>query len=58
MRQLDRINKQKEIARKIVTLSSEIDFAIERNKSMKEQKELKRQTIINSKLKPKGSTSF
>ncbi|XP_026462165.1 39S ribosomal protein L52, mitochondrial-like [Ctenocephalides felis] len=56
MNRLRKITKQREIAKQIVTLSSEIDFALERSAKLKEQEEIKRQEIINSKLKPKGNT--
>ncbi|XP_026475752.1 39S ribosomal protein L52, mitochondrial-like [Ctenocephalides felis] len=56
MNRLRKITKQREIAKQIVTLSSEIDFALERSAKLKQQEETKRQEIINSKLKPKGNT--
>jgi hypothetical protein len=31
-----------------------MDFAVERNKQLKKQKEEKRKEILDSKLKPKG----
>lgn len=48
------MEKQQEIATKIVTLCSELDFAKERYKQAEEAKEQERQTVMGNRLKPKG----
>ncbi|XP_069691893.1 large ribosomal subunit protein mL52 isoform X2 [Periplaneta americana] len=50
----ERLDKQREYAKTIFTLSKEMDFAVERhNKLMQEEKE-ERQRLLDSKLKRKG----
>lgn len=53
-RQKDRIIRQKEIRDEIISLSGEIDFAVDRHKQLQLEEEEKKQAIINRKLKPKG----
>ncbi|KAF5270007.1 hypothetical protein FQR65_LT05806 [Abscondita terminalis] len=53
-RQKNRINKQKEIAQRIIQLSSEIDYAVERHQKLRIDEEQRKQNIIHNKLKPKG----
>jgi hypothetical protein len=40
--------------KKILTLTKEIDFAVERHKAVEEEKEQERQRKLDSKLKRKG----
>lgn len=54
VRQQQRILKQRQITNQIITLSAEVDFAIERHKKLQQEEEDKRQHILQSKLKPKG----
>uniref|UniRef100_A0A0K8TSB8 Large ribosomal subunit protein mL52 n=1 Tax=Tabanus bromius TaxID=304241 RepID=A0A0K8TSB8_TABBR len=49
-----RMLQQREIAKKIVTLSKELDFAKERYQKLQKAKEEERQKLLDSKLKPKG----
>ncbi|XP_049958501.1 39S ribosomal protein L52, mitochondrial [Schistocerca serialis cubense] len=55
VRQKKRLLKQQEYAEKIVKLTQEMDFAVERHERLKREEEEYRKNIINSKLKPKGS---
>ena len=49
-----RMEKNREIAKKIILLTKEVDFAVDRYNQMQNEQERRRQTIINSKLKPKS----
>lgn len=49
-----RILKQQEIAQKIIDLTGEIDFAVERHKRLQEEQQQRKNDIIASKLKEKG----
>lgn len=49
-----RMEKNREYAKKILTLTKEIDFAVERHKALEQEKEQKRQRKLDSKLKRKG----
>jgi large subunit ribosomal protein L52 len=49
-----RLEKQKEYAKKIVTLSKEMDFAVNRYKALEQQKLEEQQRLLNNKLKRKG----
>uniref|UniRef100_A0A182NYV6 Large ribosomal subunit protein mL52 n=1 Tax=Anopheles dirus TaxID=7168 RepID=A0A182NYV6_9DIPT len=51
--QKKRILQQREIAKQIVTLSKEMDFAIERNNRINADAEHVRQKLLGEKLKPK-----
>lgn len=54
MKQKRRMIKQRDIATRIIQLSNEIDFAVERHQyNLKAQEDL-RTKIIQNKLKPKG----
>lgn len=52
--QKKRILKQKELLQDIVKLTGEIDFAVERHKQLQTDEEMKKNEILNNKLKPKG----
>lgn len=54
VRQKNRIIKQQEIAAKILQLSGEIDFAVERHKQNLQLEKQQVETILKNKLKPKG----
>ncbi|XP_031849875.1 mitochondrial ribosomal protein L52 [Nomia melanderi] len=54
IRQLKRIKKHQEYVSKIMTLTGEIDYAVERHAKLLKQQEVKRQKILDSKLKQKG----
>lgn len=45
---------QQEIAQKIIDLSAEMDFAVERHKRLQEEEQEKRRQILENKLKEKG----
>ncbi|XP_036332335.1 39S ribosomal protein L52, mitochondrial [Rhagoletis pomonella] len=49
-----RIKKQQEIAAKIVTLNSELDFAKRRYARIQAERKAEKENVIKSKLKPKG----
>lgn len=49
-----RLLKQKDLLNKILTLSKEVDYAVERHQTKLAQEKLEKQRIIDSKLKPKG----
>lgn len=49
-----RVMFQREIAKKIVTGSWEIDYAIDRHKRIEEDAVKTKEAIISNKLKPKG----
>ncbi|XP_004520622.1 39S ribosomal protein L52, mitochondrial [Ceratitis capitata] len=49
-----RLQKQQEIAAKIVTLNGELDFAKKRYARIQAEKNSERENILNNKLKPKG----
>ncbi|KAG7295838.1 hypothetical protein JYU34_020916 [Plutella xylostella] len=53
-KQKKRLIKQQGYASKIVELSAELDFAIERQQSIQKAKEQERQNILGNRLKPKG----
>lgn len=57
-RQRQRLLKQKEIAAKIIALTSEMDFAIERHKQLQVEAENTKKAILASKLKPKGELLY
>lgn len=50
-----RIKQQREIAEKIIRLTGEIDFAVNRHKQMQIDEENRKKDIIDRKLKPKGA---
>lgn len=52
--QKKRILKQRELAQRIVTLSKEMDFALNRYNRIQEVKKQEKIFLLNSKLKPKG----
>lgn len=52
--QRTRILKQQEIAQKIIDMTAEMDFAVERHKRMQGEEEERRKGIIANKLKEKG----
>lgn len=54
MGQKERILKQQEIAQRIIDLTAEIDFAVERHKKLQIEEQENRKQIIGSKLKVKG----
>lgn len=54
MRQKKRMAKQKEIAKTILTLSKEIDFAVKRHDDMVTAEQENKEKILANKLKPKG----
>ncbi|XP_057332409.1 39S ribosomal protein L52, mitochondrial [Microplitis mediator] len=58
VRQLGRINKQRNIFAKIEKLSGEIDYAVERYNRIQNDIAEKRKNIIDNKLKPKGNESL
>ncbi|PNF16505.1 39S ribosomal protein L52, mitochondrial, partial [Cryptotermes secundus] len=49
-----RMEKNIEYAKKILALTKEIDFAVERHKALEQEKEEERQRKLDSKLKRKG----
>ncbi|XP_066151345.1 large ribosomal subunit protein mL52 [Euwallacea fornicatus] len=53
--QRKRLLKNEEAKLKIIALSNEIDFAVERYKKIQEEEKNKRENILASKLKPKGA---
>lgn len=53
-RQLRRMQKHQEYARRIAKLVYEVDYAVERHAKLLKEKEEQRQQILDSKLKPKG----
>lgn len=52
--QKKRLLQQRDLAAKIVTMSSEMDFALDRYNRIQEKEARDRQALIDSKLKPKG----
>lgn len=52
--QRKRILKQQELAQKIIDLTAEVDFAVERHKRIQEEEEQRRKYIIQNKLIEKG----
>ncbi|XP_040158663.1 39S ribosomal protein L52, mitochondrial isoform X2 [Anopheles arabiensis] len=52
--QRKRIIQQREIAKQIVTLSKEMDFAVERHQRNMAEAEETKQKLLAAKLKPKG----
>lgn len=54
MRQKRRLIKQREIATRIIQLSKEIDYAVERHKNHLEKQEEYKKNILENKLQPKG----
>ncbi|CAH2039303.1 unnamed protein product, partial [Iphiclides podalirius] len=50
-----RMLKNREVAAKIVELSTELDFAKSRHQKLLDAKERERQTILQNRLKPKGN---
>lgn len=53
--QRKRMQREREIAQQIITLSKEMDFAKERFQRIKREEEERKAYIINNKLKPKGA---
>ncbi|CAD6242397.1 GSCOCG00009481001-RA-CDS [Cotesia congregata] len=54
VRQMTRINKQRQYFTKIKQLASEVDYAVERYNRIQNELTEKKKSIIDSKLKPKG----
>ncbi|XP_043273537.1 39S ribosomal protein L52, mitochondrial [Venturia canescens] len=54
VKQMIRMNKQREFFAKIKEYSQDMDETVERHKLMEEEKARERQKILDSKLKPKG----
>ncbi|CAH0547188.1 unnamed protein product [Brassicogethes aeneus] len=54
VRQKQRIIKQKEIAKQIIKLTGEVDFAVDRHKHLQMEEVKRKEQILNGKLKPKG----
>ncbi|XP_066254229.1 large ribosomal subunit protein mL52 [Euwallacea similis] len=54
--QKERLLKNEEAKLKIIALSNEIDFAVERYNRIQEEEKSKKEKILASKLKPKGAT--
>ncbi|XP_015110021.1 39S ribosomal protein L52, mitochondrial [Diachasma alloeum] len=54
VRMLNRINKQREILKKVRQLTSEVDFAVKRHERIQREKKEHRERVLDSKLKPKG----
>ncbi|KAL1379570.1 hypothetical protein pipiens_014802 [Culex pipiens pipiens] len=52
--QKKRLLQQRDLAAKIVTMSSEMDFALDRYNRIQDEEARQRQALIDSKLKPKG----
>ncbi|KZC09938.1 39S ribosomal protein L52, mitochondrial, partial [Dufourea novaeangliae] len=52
--QLKRIRQHQEYAKRVVHLAGEIDGALERYNRLQNEKERRKQQIIDNKLKPKG----
>lgn len=55
VRQKARLLKQKEISDRIMELTNEIDFAVERHQRVIEEESMRKRNILASKLKPKGA---
>lgn len=53
-RQKRRILQQRELAKQIISFTSEIDFAVERHDKICKEHANNRTNVIESKLKPKG----
>lgn len=49
-----RILKQREVRDQIIDLSAEVDFAVERHKTLLIKEENRKKEILAKKLKPKG----
>ncbi|XP_004931608.1 large ribosomal subunit protein mL52 [Bombyx mori] len=49
-----RMQRQRQLAEQIVTLSSELQFAKDRYQKIQKEEQEKRQEILNNRLKPKG----
>lgn len=52
--QVLRMVRQKEIAKSIIELTREVDFAVERHKMLLEQKDRAQEEMLRNKLQPKG----
>ncbi|XP_053686461.1 39S ribosomal protein L52, mitochondrial [Sabethes cyaneus] len=52
--QKKRLLKHRELANKIVMLSKEMDFALDRYNRIQEEQKQEKAVLLNSKLKPKG----
>lgn len=52
--QKKKLLQQRDLATKIVTMSKEMDFALERYNKLQEEKQREKKSILESKLKPKG----
>ncbi|XP_023024702.1 mitochondrial ribosomal protein L52 [Leptinotarsa decemlineata] len=55
VRQKKRMEHQRELRDQIISLSGEIDFAVERHAKLQAEEENRKKRIIDAKLKPKGS---
>lgn len=53
-RKTAKISKQREIRDQIINLSGEIDFAVERHKTLQANEAKRKQDLLDRKLKPKG----
>ncbi|XP_046749900.1 39S ribosomal protein L52, mitochondrial isoform X2 [Diprion similis] len=54
VRHRERLEKQREYAERIIKLTQEIDYAVERHDRLKKEEAAKNQAILDRKLKPKG----
>ncbi|XP_012283326.1 39S ribosomal protein L52, mitochondrial [Orussus abietinus] len=54
VKQLIRLNKHQEYTKRIITLVSQIDYAVKRYDKLQLEENERRQKILESKLKPKG----
>ncbi|XP_062544969.1 large ribosomal subunit protein mL52 isoform X2 [Armigeres subalbatus] len=52
--QTKRLLQQHELANKIVTMSKEMDFAVERYRTLQANKQKENKQVLDQKLKPKG----
>lgn len=52
--QRERILKHQQLTEQIIKLAGEIDFAVERHGNMVQEKNERKQRILDNKLKPKG----
>lgn len=53
--QLQRIKKNQQYAERVLQLIGEVDYAVERHARMLKEEKEKKQQILDSKLKPKGT---
>ncbi|XP_046431232.1 39S ribosomal protein L52, mitochondrial isoform X2 [Neodiprion virginianus] len=54
VRHRDRLEKQREYAERIIKLTQEIDYAVERHDRLQKEEAARIQAILDRKLKPKG----